>query len=132
MKNFRSLMVMLALVAGAILLTVACKGNGKKDGACCKKEACCKTDCCDKCDGGSCCDGKDCQAKCKEMCGKGKCMSDSASCEKHADGEKACCKPGDKKADAGTAAYSCPMHPDITSDKPGTCSKCGMDLEQKK
>lgn len=26
------------------------------------------------------------------------------------------------------AAYSCPMHPEVTSDKPGKCSKCGMDL----
>lgn len=25
--------------------------------------------------------------------------------------------------------YSCPMHPDVTSDKPGKCSKCGMDLK---
>lgn len=24
--------------------------------------------------------------------------------------------------------YVCPMHPDITSDKPGKCSKCGMNL----
>ncbi len=24
--------------------------------------------------------------------------------------------------------YSCPMHPEITSDKPGKCSKCGMNL----
>ena len=29
------------------------------------------------------------------------------------------------------AIYTCPMHPEITSDKPGTCSKCGMDLEAK-
>lgn len=27
--------------------------------------------------------------------------------------------------------YSCPMHPDVTSDKPGKCSKCGMDLKEK-
>lgn len=27
--------------------------------------------------------------------------------------------------------YYCTMHPDITSDKPGTCSKCGMDLEER-
>ena len=27
--------------------------------------------------------------------------------------------------------YVCPMHSDITSDKPGTCSKCGMDLVKK-
>jgi len=24
--------------------------------------------------------------------------------------------------------YACPMHPEIISDKPGTCSKCGMEL----
>lgn len=27
-----------------------------------------------------------------------------------------------------TTNYICPMHPDVTSDKPGKCSKCGMDL----
>jgi transcription initiation factor IIE alpha subunit len=27
-----------------------------------------------------------------------------------------------------TTNYTCPMHPDVTSDKPGKCSKCGMDL----
>jgi len=25
--------------------------------------------------------------------------------------------------------YSCSMHPEVTSDKPGKCSKCGMDLK---
>jgi Cu(I)/Ag(I) efflux system membrane fusion protein/Cu+-exporting ATPase len=25
-------------------------------------------------------------------------------------------------------SYTCSMHPEITSDKPGTCPKCGMDL----
>ena len=24
--------------------------------------------------------------------------------------------------------YTCPMHPQIVSDKPGTCPICGMDL----
>lgn len=24
--------------------------------------------------------------------------------------------------------YSCPMHPDVTSNKPGKCTKCNMDL----
>ena len=28
-------------------------------------------------------------------------------------------------------SYSCPMHLDVTSDKPGKCSKCGMDLKEK-
>jgi hypothetical protein len=29
------------------------------------------------------------------------------------------------------AVYVCPMHPEETSDKPGKCPKCGMDLELK-
>lgn len=27
--------------------------------------------------------------------------------------------------------YTCPMHPNVTSDKPGRCPKCGMELEEK-
>lgn len=27
--------------------------------------------------------------------------------------------------------YTCPMHPDVLSDKPGKCPKCGMDLVKK-
>jgi hypothetical protein len=26
------------------------------------------------------------------------------------------------------AVYTCPMHPDVTSDEPGECPECGMDL----
>lgn len=29
-------------------------------------------------------------------------------------------------------AYTCPMHAAIKSDKPGSCSKCGMNLKEKK
>lgn len=32
------------------------------------------------------------------------------------------------KGKAPSAAYVCPMHPEITSDKPGSCSICKMDL----
>ena len=28
--------------------------------------------------------------------------------------------------------YTCPMHPEVKSDKPGKCPKCGMDLVVKK
>lgn len=27
--------------------------------------------------------------------------------------------------------YTCPMHPEVTSNEPGSCPKCGMDLEKK-
>ena len=30
------------------------------------------------------------------------------------------------------AMYVCPMHSEVTSNKPGKCSKCGMDLVEKK
>ncbi len=30
---------------------------------------------------------------------------------------------------AGT--YTCPMHPEVISDRPGKCSKCGMTLAKK-
>ena len=28
-------------------------------------------------------------------------------------------------------SYTCPMHPEVTSDKPGKCPQCGMDLQKK-
>ena len=27
------------------------------------------------------------------------------------------------------AAYQCPMHPEVTSDRPGNCPVCGMTLQ---
>jgi hypothetical protein len=30
-----------------------------------------------------------------------------------------------------TVVYTCPMHPEVTSDAPGTCPKCGMALVKK-
>ncbi|HKR06976.1 MAG TPA: heavy metal-binding domain-containing protein [Bacteroidia bacterium] len=32
----------------------------------------------------------------------------------------------------GNNDYYCPMHPEVTSSKPGQCPKCGMDLVKKK
>lgn len=29
-------------------------------------------------------------------------------------------------------SFTCPMHPEVQSDKPGTCDKCGMQLVQDK
>lgn len=38
----------------------------------------------------------------------------------------------DMNHDKMDKAYTCPMHADVKSDKPGTCPKCGMDLKEKK
>jgi Cu(I)/Ag(I) efflux system membrane fusion protein len=32
---------------------------------------------------------------------------------------------------AGTTEYTCPMHPQVVEDKPGSCPVCGMDLVPK-
>jgi hypothetical protein len=37
--------------------------------------------------------------------------------------------PQEQQRAAG--AYTCPMHPEVTSDKPGSCPKCGMKLVEK-
>lgn len=34
------------------------------------------------------------------------------------------------KLKSGDVFYQCEMHPEVLSDMPGSCSKCGMDLEK--
>jgi FtsP/CotA-like multicopper oxidase with cupredoxin domain len=36
--------------------------------------------------------------------------------------------PAAMPADAGPVVYACPMHPEVTSQEPGRCPKCGMKL----
>jgi FtsP/CotA-like multicopper oxidase with cupredoxin domain len=36
--------------------------------------------------------------------------------------------PAAMPAEAGPVTYACPMHPEVTSDEPGRCPKCGMKL----
>lgn len=35
------------------------------------------------------------------------------------------------KIGTAEAKYTCPMHPEVEQSKPGTCPKCGMNLEKK-
>jgi hypothetical protein len=35
------------------------------------------------------------------------------------------------KQQAGKAVYTCPMHPEVVSERPGNCPKCGMVLHKK-
>jgi hypothetical protein len=35
-------------------------------------------------------------------------------------------------AEPAATEYTCPHHPEVKSDKPGKCPKCGMPLEPKK
>ena len=51
---------------------------------------------------------------------EGECMNMSGKMDK--------CKKQDPKA----TIYTCSMHPEVTSDKPGKCPKCGMELIKKK
>ena len=37
---------------------------------------------------------------------------------------------GDPKEEA--AVYTCPLHPEVTSSKPGKCPKCGMTLVKRR
>ncbi|MCC8426591.1 heavy metal-binding domain-containing protein [Mucilaginibacter sp. UR6-11] len=36
-----------------------------------------------------------------------------------------------KKVKPAKVQYTCTMHPEVTSDKPGKCPKCGMTLVKK-
>ena len=40
-------------------------------------------------------------------------------------------KPSNAKTQSASEQYTCPMHKDVVSNKPGKCSKCGMKLEKK-
>jgi hypothetical protein len=40
--------------------------------------------------------------------------------------------PGSKSDSTAKYIYTCTMHPEVMTDKPGKCPKCGMTLVKKK
>ena len=42
-----------------------------------------------------------------------------------------CNSPDTKAVVKSKSKYTCTMHPDLAFDKPGTCSKCGMELVER-
>ncbi len=39
--------------------------------------------------------------------------------------------PETKQKKQTMKTFTCPMHPEVKSDQPGKCPKCGMELTQK-
>ncbi len=67
----------------------------------------------------------------------GSCPTCKMDLKKVENAKKPACCAGMKTAcdmnkDKMVKTYTCPMHADIKSDKLGSCSKCGMDLKEKK
>lgn len=90
-----------------------------------------------------CSENKDCKKQAHFKMDK-KCMKNHKGCMPH---KKSCCKADDKKCTSmkdknfnkatkgidsvstkSATIYVCPMHQEVTSNQPGTCSKCGMKL----
>jgi Cu+-exporting ATPase len=71
-----------------------------------------------------------CSAHCLETfeADPGKYTSPAAKPEGHSRGGEEAPRPAPPETAAGTK-WTCPMHPEVVRDGPGTCPKCGMALE---
>lgn len=129
MKKTKTIFAIILLMIVTTIAFTACKNKCEKEGEKCEHASCCK-------DGEKCCDK--CSDKCTaedKCCDKCKVGEEKSCCKKEGKMDttaaKACCKDDSMKSTT-TAMYACPMHKNITSDKPGKCSECGMDLEKQK
>jgi len=66
----------------------------------------------------------------KKLAGVGHDTESLKAEDKVYDGLPACCKY-ERTSAKMVADYTCPMHSDVHSDKPGKCPKCGMALVKK-
>lgn len=60
------------------------------------------------------------------------CSKESSVSQKAGDSSMAMSPTTAPTTSSDMVMYTCTMHPDVTSDKPGKCPKCGMDLVLKK
>ncbi|MDI6802727.1 MAG: heavy metal-binding domain-containing protein [Bacteroidota bacterium] len=111
--KIRNLFALLVVVLVSVSILFAQTETKKTDAAIEKQKACCPSD-------------KAAKTKAKSEGKTSDCTSKDAT-HKH-DGNSDCMK---KETTKNISMYSCPMHPEITSDKEGKCSKCGMALTKK-
>ena len=67
----------------------------------------------------------------KMMMKEGDCIEMSGKMGKCSKMNKSMKSSTTKKSKNMATVYTCPMHPEVTSDKAGKCTKCGMDLVKK-
>jgi hypothetical protein len=110
MKKIKSLAITITLLIAALILFSACRHDGGNKMC---KHACCKEENSKTATAKDCCKDRDCKEKCEKKGAKENCCSER------------------KNGKESKAMYHCPMCPGVTSDKPGKCPECGMDLEKK-
>ena len=108
----------------------ACKDDCKME--CCSKEA--KHVCNDDCKANGCtakvdkpCCSKEAKHVCNDECKANGCTATISKDSKHVCNDE-CTANG---CTAMKVSYECPMKCEPASDKPGECSKCGMELKKK-